>query len=119
QMSSKLLNMKFMQRSAQAEIRSKLEEEKAKSVSEAHWVLGDGKDEASSSRPAVKFVLESSYLEFTETPIVGRKLFKSFNKEIEALSQTQAAEQRLARSEQIDKRKSISDKDMAARYKNL
>ncbi|TPX73190.1 hypothetical protein CcCBS67573_g05548 [Chytriomyces confervae] len=109
----------FMQRSHQAEVRAKLEEQHAKTVSEAQWVLdGDGVDREAVVAP-VRFEVDGSYLSFTEAPIVGRKSFKSFNAEIEALAETQESEQRSLRSTLIEGRESISEAEMVSRFKKL
>ncbi|KAI8827966.1 hypothetical protein BJ741DRAFT_627963 [Chytriomyces cf. hyalinus JEL632] len=119
QLSGKVMNMKFMQRSHQAEVRAKLEEQQAKTVSEAQWVLdGDGVDREAVVAP-VRFEVDGSYLSFTEAPIVGRKSFKSFNAEIEALAETQESEQRSQRSTLIEGRESISEAEMVSRFKKL
>ncbi|KAJ3396522.1 hypothetical protein HDU80_009921 [Chytriomyces hyalinus] len=118
-LSGKVMNMKFMQRSHQAEVRAKLEEQHAKTVSEAQWVLdGDGVDREAVVAP-VRFEVDGSYLSFTEAPIVGRKSFKSFNAEIEALAETQESEQRSLTSTLIEGRESISEAEMVSRFKKL
>ncbi|KAJ3031814.1 UNVERIFIED_CONTAM: hypothetical protein HDU68_012320 [Siphonaria sp. JEL0065] len=58
-------------------------------------------------------------MSFTDVPLVGRKSFKNFNKEIESLAQSQESQQRLKKSEKVDARESLSDKELASRYKTL
>ncbi|KAJ3292507.1 hypothetical protein HDU79_001382 [Rhizoclosmatium sp. JEL0117] len=108
-----------MQRSHQAEVRAKLEQEQQKTLSEAQWVI-DSEDVTRANVVApTRFQIDQSYLSFTDVPVVGRKSFKSFNKEIETLAQTQESQQRLKKSEIVDARESLSDKELANRYKNL
>ncbi|KAJ3227266.1 Alkaline ceramidase 3 [Chytriomyces hyalinus] len=83
------------------------------------WVRGVLPLMRLSKMAPVRFKVDGSYLSFTEAPIVGRKSFKSFNAEIEALAETQESEQRSLRSTLIEGRESISEAEMVSRFKKL
>ncbi|KAI9339348.1 hypothetical protein BDR26DRAFT_862278 [Obelidium mucronatum] len=119
ELSGKLLTMKFMQRSHQAEVRAKLEQDQQKTISESHWVIYSDTVDRESSVATKRFEIDQSYMSFTDTPLVGRKSFKNFNKDIESLAQSQELQQRLNKSEKVDARESLSDKELAGRYKSL
>ncbi|KAJ3088907.1 M-phase phosphoprotein 6 [Physocladia obscura] len=117
-----------MQRSHQAEVRAKLEQDQQKTWSEAHWVIDDeflvqtnnsnGGGRGKSGNNVV-FEIESSFMAISDVSVVGRKSFKSFNKEIEALAKDQTYQQQLSKSQAVDKRETISESEMARLYQEI
>ncbi|KAI9356995.1 hypothetical protein DFJ73DRAFT_213277 [Zopfochytrium polystomum] len=123
-LSGKTLNMKFMQRSKEASIRSQLEQDSKRRESEAQWSIDIDsylKDAAAKRRATAsvngggsgqrksggvtRFVEEPSFLKF-EGAALGRKSFQDFNKAIQGLNPTQ---ERLGVMEST----SVSDAEMA------
>ncbi|CAO3672656.1 unnamed protein product [Rhizopus stolonifer] len=72
--SSRLLGMKFMQKSLEKEVQEQLEKERKRVISEAEWVL-DAKD-TEIEKPKIHIEYEPSYLVFTPDSTVGRNLSK-------------------------------------------
>ncbi|KAI9476548.1 MAG: hypothetical protein EXX96DRAFT_577530 [Benjaminiella poitrasii] len=108
--SSRLLGMKFMQRSMEKEAQEKLEKERKRVISEAEWVLDTNKTEV--QKPKIQIEYQSSYLPFTMDTITGRQSFKNFNKHIESITSNEEKSQRLAREEEVEKSNRISDKEL-------
>ncbi|KAI8575326.1 hypothetical protein K450DRAFT_262236 [Umbelopsis ramanniana AG] len=112
--SSKLLAMKFMQRSAESERREELEQVQKKELSTSEWRL-EYKGEKL-QKPKIRVQYEPSFLGFTDTTTLGRKSYKKFNTDLETTEEDQVSEQRLARETAEEKANEISDKDMGKRY---
>ncbi|CEG69744.1 hypothetical protein RMATCC62417_05765 [Rhizopus microsporus] len=114
--SSRLLGMKFMQRSLEKEVQEQLERERKKVISEAEWVL-DTKD-IEIQKPKIQIEYQPSYLAFTADATVGRKSFKSFNKQIEKNDEERKAAERENREREQEEAQEASEKafisDMAS-----
>ncbi|KAI7901327.1 uncharacterized protein BX663DRAFT_514118 [Cokeromyces recurvatus] len=109
--SSRLLGMKFMQRSMEKEAQEQLEKERKRVVSEAEWVLDTKQTEA--QKPKIQIQYQPSYLPFTMDTISGRQSFKSFNKQIEAITAEEEKKQRLEREETVEKQNQTTDKEFS------
>ncbi|KAJ3296067.1 M-phase phosphoprotein 6 [Borealophlyctis nickersoniae] len=115
QLSSKVLSMKFMARTQESSRRQKLEEEQRKAASEAQWVLDSiDRDELSTG---TQFEYEASYVPFLHLPAYGRRSFNKFNKDIEAVSDAILAEEKSRQQQLNEERESVSNWEMAKRYK--
>ncbi|CAO3672981.1 unnamed protein product [Umbelopsis vinacea] len=112
--SSKLLGMKFMQRSVESDRREELEEVQRKELSTSEWRL-EYKGEKL-QKPKIRVQYEPSFLGFTDTTTLGRKSYQKFNEELERKEEDDTAEQRLARETEKEEANAISDKDMGSRY---
>ncbi|GAB5590472.1 atp4 subunit B of the stator stalk of mitochondrial F1F0 ATP synthase [Umbelopsis nana] len=111
--SSKLLAMKFMQRSAESERREELEQVQRKELSTSEWRL-EYKGEKL-QKPKIRVQYEPSYLGFTDTTTLGRKSYQKFNEDLERAEEDQTSEQRLSRETEKEDANTISDKDMVNR----
>lgn len=136
-LSTNVLNMKFMQRAEEAQIRSNLEQERARVQSESEWSLdpsvlekttkgsssssGDGSSKTkkkNNSNTSSKIVaMESSYLPFMtlSSALTGRQSFQSFNKPIENIVSQQIATQKLSIAEKREMEDAVSDVEMVKR----
>ncbi|KAI9322749.1 hypothetical protein BX666DRAFT_655818 [Dichotomocladium elegans] len=82
QPSSRLLSMKFMQRSLEKAQQEELERERKRIITEAEWVIDYETEQV--QKPKIRVDYQSSYLAFNGTPMVmGRQSFKEFNKVVE------------------------------------
>ncbi|CAG8477806.1 9558_t:CDS:2 [Ambispora gerdemannii] len=75
QLSSKIKNLKFMQRTRSKEEREKEEQAERKAISEAHWVIET--EETAAWKPKFEVEYEPSYLPFIESSISLRRKFVS------------------------------------------
>ncbi|KAI8982324.1 hypothetical protein BDF20DRAFT_866270 [Mycotypha africana] len=107
--SSRLLNMKFMQRSLEKEMRENLEKEKKRIASESEWVLDNKLIDT--QKPKIQIQYETSYLPFIQNSVAARRSFKEFNKTVEAREQEEEQEQRLAREENVEKYSQMTDRE--------
>ncbi|KAI8075177.1 hypothetical protein BC940DRAFT_5753 [Gongronella butleri] len=88
--SSRLLGMKFMQRTMELEQKQQLEQEMKKIISEAEWKIDY-------EAQKIRVEYQPSYLAFDTTPTVGRMTFQRFNQPtmeeeaLEAEAKAQAA----------------------------
>ncbi|GAA5812090.1 hypothetical protein MFLAVUS_005540 [Mucor flavus] len=115
--SSRLLGMKFMQRSMEKEMQEKLEKERKRVISEAEWVL-DTK-ETNVEKPKIQIEYQPSFLPFAQDTTSGRRSFNSFNKEIESKVVDVEKEQRLAREEEVENANKISDKEFGKQMQTI
>ncbi|KAI8369723.1 hypothetical protein BD560DRAFT_397645 [Blakeslea trispora] len=115
--SNRLLGMKFMQRSLEKEKQEELEKERKRVISEAEWVLDNRQTEA--EKPKIQIEYQPSYLPFTQATIAGRRSFKSFNKEVEAIAEDQITQQRLEREQQAENDHQLSDKAMGEQMQTI
>ncbi|KAI9255921.1 hypothetical protein EDC94DRAFT_617180 [Helicostylum pulchrum] len=115
--SSRLLGMKFMQRSMEKEMQEKLEKERKRVISEAEWVL-DIK-ELNIEKPKILIECQPSFLHFSQDTTSGRKSFNSFNKEVESKVVDIEKEQRLAREEEVENANKISDKEFGKQMQTI
>lgn len=90
-LSSKILNMRFMQKAHERDLQQQLEEQQRMIDDESQWVLpsrdrmlahanGANRHEAKRRRVIES---ETSYLPFTHTPVTGRQSFQNFSKQLE------------------------------------
>ncbi|KAG1469357.1 hypothetical protein G6F56_003303 [Rhizopus delemar] len=106
--SSRLLGMKFMQRSLEKEVQEQLEKERKRVISEAEWVL-DAKD-TEIEKPKIHIEYEPSYLAFTPDSTLGRRSFKSFNESTEKSNENiENAERREREQEKEDAQKKYEE----------
>ncbi|CAO3656621.1 unnamed protein product [Mucor hiemalis] len=115
--SSRLLGMKFMQRSLEKEMQEQLEKERKRVISEAEWVL-DTK-EIQADKPKIQVEYQPSFLSFTQDTTAGRKSFQSFNKLVEAQVDDEAKSQRLAREEEAEKANRVTDKEFGKQMQTV
>ncbi|KAI9344430.1 hypothetical protein BD770DRAFT_397515 [Pilaira anomala] len=115
--SSRLLGMKFMQRSMEKEMQDQLEKERKRVISEAEWVL-DTK-ETNVEKPKIQIEYQPSFLPFTQETSSGRRSFNSFNKEIESKIVDDEKTQRLAREEEVENANKISDKEFGKQMQSI
>ncbi|CAG8477213.1 12355_t:CDS:2 [Ambispora leptoticha] len=73
QFSSKIKNLKFMQRTRSKEEREKEEQAEKRAISEAHWVIET--EETAAWKPKFEVEYEPSYLPFIESSISLRRKF--------------------------------------------
>ncbi|KAJ2003732.1 hypothetical protein GGI04_000304 [Coemansia thaxteri] len=111
--------MKFMQRGAD---RAKVEAEKKlekRLIGESHWRAVYDDSVFSKEKPRrARVVYESSYLKMPKDDadggaLVGRRSFKSFNKQTELASVEAETRFRDTQSAQLEKRTTIDDAEMA------
>ncbi|PIA19551.1 hypothetical protein COEREDRAFT_5381 [Coemansia reversa NRRL 1564] len=137
-MSSKLKQMKFMQRSedrARADAEKKIEK---KRIDESHWRATYADDVVAEGKPRARVMYESSYLkmpagdtavrgngttgygsgEINDTLALGRRSFKSFNARVEEESRESAARQRSEYAAQNEDNMVIDDSTMAEKLSN-
>ncbi|KAI8638313.1 hypothetical protein BD408DRAFT_446893 [Parasitella parasitica] len=115
--SSRLLGMKFMQRSMEKEMQEQIERERKRVISEAEWVL-DTKD-TTIQKPKIQIQVEPSFLPFTQDTTAGRRSFKSFNKSIEASADQNEKLQRLAREEKAEGNSSLNDAEFGKQMQTI
>ncbi|KAL9554992.1 hypothetical protein MBANPS3_002560 [Mucor bainieri] len=115
--SSRLLGMKFMQRSMEKEAQEQLEKERKRVISEAEWVL-DTKD-TTIQKPKIQIEVQPSFLPFTQDTTAGRRSFKSFNKLVEANADQEEKSQRLAREEKAEEASKVSDKEFGQQMQTV
>ncbi|KAG2202926.1 hypothetical protein INT47_008958 [Mucor saturninus] len=115
--SSRLLGMKFMQRSMEKEMQEQLEKERKRVISEAEWVL-DTK-EIKAEKPKIQIEYQPSFLPFAVDTTAGRRSFNSFNKSVEAKVDEDAKSQRLAREEKIENANKLSDKEFGEQMQTI
>ncbi|KAI8886286.1 hypothetical protein K501DRAFT_214277 [Backusella circina FSU 941] len=115
--SSRLLGMKFMQRSVEKEMQEQLEKERKRVISEAEWVLDTKEIEI--EKPKIQIEVQPSFLAFTQTTAAGRTSFNNFNKKIEALGETEEKEQRLKREEEVERTKQVADKEFGKSMQSI
>ncbi|KAI7882120.1 uncharacterized protein EV154DRAFT_523139 [Mucor mucedo] len=115
--SSRLLGMKFMQRSMEKEMQEQLEKERKRVISEAEWVL-DTK-EIKAEKPKIQIEYQPSFLPFAVDTTAGRRSFNSFNKSVEAKVDDDAKSQRLAREEKIENANKLSDKEFGEQMQTI
>ncbi|KAF1796757.1 hypothetical protein V8B55DRAFT_1547406 [Mucor lusitanicus] len=115
--SSRLLGMKFMQRSMEKEMQEQLEKERKRVISEAEWVL-DTKD-TTVQKPKIQIEVQPSFLPFTQDTAAGRRSFKSFNKLVEANADQEEKSQRLAREEKAEEASKISDREFGQQMQTV
>ncbi|KAF9969353.1 Ca(2+)-dependent cysteine protease [Actinomortierella ambigua] len=103
----------FMQRQQERETRAKLEQEKIRVVTEAHWVI----DRKGVDLPKPKFRVEyePSYLQMysTQSSTVGRTSFQKFNTDIERAASESKKAQRLERELKRERHDELDDAEMA------
>ncbi|KAJ2083138.1 hypothetical protein H4R24_001051 [Coemansia sp. RSA 988] len=137
-MSSKLKQMKFMQRSedqARADAEKKIER---KRIDESHWKVTYTDDVVSEGKPRARVVYETSYLkmpagntavrgdgtagysssDINDTIALGRRSFKSFNSRVEEETQELATRQRNEQAAQNEDSMAIDDSAMAETLSN-
>ncbi|KAG2192040.1 hypothetical protein INT46_011643 [Mucor plumbeus] len=115
--SSRLLGMKFMQRSMEKEQQEQLEKERKRVISEAEWIL-DTKD-TTMQKPKIQIEVQPSFLPFTQDTFAGRRSFKSFNKSVEANADQEEKLQRLAREEKAEEATRLSDKEFGKQMQTV
>lgn len=113
-LSSNVLQMKFMKRSALRIEKEKSEEEKQHIIDDIHWVL----DLPALEQKENKFIVERSY-ERCEDLVYGRMSFKGFNPEVEKLMTAKNIERGLNEAEYRESENSLNEKEMAERYQSL
>ncbi|XP_060582511.1 M-phase phosphoprotein 6-like [Ruditapes philippinarum] len=113
-LSSNVLQMKFMKRSALRIEKEKSEEERKHEIDDEHWVLDLPPIEQRES----KYVLEPSY-ERCENLMYGRMSFKGFNTEVEKLMVQNNARLQLEDAERRENETSVNDEEMAQRFQSL
>lgn len=113
-LSSNVLQMKFMKRSALRIEKEKSEEERQQDIDDEHWVL----DLPPIDKPEGKYITEPSY-ERCENLMYGRMSFKGFNPEVEKLMTQNNDRLRLEESARKESETSVGDEEMAQRYKAL
>ncbi|KAJ1724548.1 hypothetical protein LPJ53_001194 [Coemansia erecta] len=118
-LSSKLQSMKFMKRSAeQAKINDEKKREQ-KVISESHWRATYASSDMPREKPKTRVVYESSYLKMPkEGPSgdqvdIGRRSFKSFNKETDKLNEEYEERQRAEKLVEEGKKMAVDDQNMA------
>ncbi|ORY92283.1 hypothetical protein BCR43DRAFT_498101 [Syncephalastrum racemosum] len=117
--SSRLMEMKFMQRSVEKEKLKELEKERKRIISEAEWYIDY--DTADISKPKLQVEHQPSFLAFSTT-VPGRTSFQDFNKPVAPQTefgneQQETDEQKPAKSlrELSKKRKTPGDKGKAVK----
>ncbi|EGF82879.1 hypothetical protein BATDEDRAFT_86389 [Batrachochytrium dendrobatidis JAM81] len=117
ELSGRIKDMKFMNRANQARIRENLEKEQRIQDQKSAWMLDtiDSLD----FKSKVQHEQLSSYMMFIDAPVMARKSFNAFNKNLEKLSLDIEKESRLDKAEENERRELISDKEMTNRYSNL
>ncbi|KAG0225733.1 hypothetical protein BGW41_004572 [Actinomortierella wolfii] len=105
--------MKFMQRQQERETRAKLEQEKIRVVTEAHWVIERKGVELPKLKLRVEY--EPSYLQMysTQSSTIGRTSYQKFNKDIERSASETKKAQRLERELKRERHDELSDEKMA------
>ncbi|KAL1931117.1 hypothetical protein VTP01DRAFT_10254 [Rhizomucor pusillus] len=99
--SSRLLGMKFMQRSLEKERQEEMERERKRIISEAEWIIEYETEE--NHKPKIDIEYQPSYLVFNELNTLGRRSFKDFNKKISALEEQRAQEEEDEEQEERDR----------------
>ncbi|CAO3629018.1 unnamed protein product [Cunninghamella blakesleeana] len=79
--SSRLLGMKFMQRSLEKEQQEQLEKERKRIISEAEWKIDYEESEVQKQNIHVQY--QPSFLSFTPVSQSGRQSYQKFNKKVE------------------------------------
>ncbi|ORX90676.1 hypothetical protein K493DRAFT_304701 [Basidiobolus meristosporus CBS 931.73] len=117
ELSSKLLNMKFMQRQQERELRDRLEEAEQKALAQSHWKVEY--QDSSIEKPKLQVEYEPSYLSFNMTGLVGRKSYQSFNEDIEKVAVDSEKKQRQARELAVEKSTNMDDAELAQRMTSV
>jgi hypothetical protein len=130
ELSKNIMQMRFMQRSREAEMRDKIREEKEQSFKEAQWVVNPNMGKHSAA--GVVVVDEQSVMG-TDLSL-GRRSFKNFNHDIERVQREQ--EKQMRRAEKLVRKqesraaeeervrheealKDVSDADMVQRFQQM
>ncbi|KAI9489988.1 hypothetical protein BDB00DRAFT_875826 [Zychaea mexicana] len=109
QPSSRLLGMKFMQRSLEKEKQEELERERKRIITESEWVLEYESDEV--QKPKIRVDYQPSYLAFTEPVSQGRQSFKEFNKKTEAIEEETARRKDQEHQKNLDKASELEENE--------
>ncbi|KAI7865734.1 hypothetical protein BDF14DRAFT_1822948 [Spinellus fusiger] len=117
QPSSRLLGMKFMQRSMEKEMQEELEKERKRIISEAEWSLDY--DTTDSLKPSVRIDYQPSFLAFSTVSSLGRASFKEFNKEMESSIEDGVKAERLKREEAVESVSGMTDAQMGRQAATL
>ncbi|KAI8144773.1 hypothetical protein BJV82DRAFT_58810 [Fennellomyces sp. T-0311] len=107
--SSRLLGMKFMQRSLEKEQQEELEKERKRIITESEWVLEYETDEVQKSNIQVDY--QPSYLAFTQPASSGRQSFKEFNKVTEEAEAEAARRKEDEKQEARDRRAELDEQE--------
>ncbi|KAG0178651.1 hypothetical protein DFQ28_003959 [Apophysomyces sp. BC1034] len=103
QPSSRLLGMKFMQRSLEKEKQEQLERERKRIISEAEWTIEYETDDVQKTKIRVEY--EPSYLSFANNATVSEK--------------DEEEQQRLERETAKEKASEISDSELLKRMRTV
>ncbi|XP_046842440.1 M-phase phosphoprotein 6-like [Xenia sp. Carnegie-2017] len=114
-LSKNLLKMKFMQRTEEAKLRQKLEEEEKREIDETHWVL----DNEESAKDVNVWEYEPSFVVCENLLPTGRMSFKKFNPTIEKLFKEIVAQKELAECEDREREECVTDEQMVERFNSL
>ncbi|OZJ04749.1 hypothetical protein BZG36_01794 [Bifiguratus adelaidae] len=115
-LSNKTLGMKFMQRAQELELRQKLEQEREKQISEAHWVV---EYETDQPPPQYHVEYEDSFLNLAVKAAPGRRSFQNFNTDIERTESDLAKEARIAREDAAEQHHQLSEREMTDRLNSI
>ncbi|XP_046843090.1 M-phase phosphoprotein 6-like [Xenia sp. Carnegie-2017] len=107
--------MKFMQRTEEAKLRQKLEEEEKREIDETHWVL----DNEESAKDVNVWEYEPSFVVCENLLPTGRMSFKKFNPTIEKLFKEIVTQKELAECEDREREECVTDEQMVERFNSL